>query len=340
MIGGARHVVHAVRSDSFAGVERYVCDVGSELSRRGWRVRVVGGDPAAMRRALPPQVEHRAARTTAQVHRALVAMRPAPLVHAHMTAADVAAVLARPLTGGRVVSTRHFAGPRGRRGPVRAVGGLLERGLSLQIAISRFVAAGADGTTVVLLNGVPDAPDRVEVESRSVLVMQRLQAEKDTATALRAFAASGLAADGWRVQVAGRGPLEGDLRRLAEGLSVAGSVDFLGFVDRPTSVRADAAVLLAPAPAEPFGLSVLEAMAEGLPVLAADGGAHAEVVGDSGVLFPPGDVDTCAHLLRRLAADASERRRLGQAGQRRQREHLGLDRHVDELERLYRQVAR
>ena len=45
---------------------------------------------------------------------------------------------------------------------------------------------------------------------------------------------------------------------------------------------ASSSVVLAPAPAEPFGLSVVEAMAHGLAVVAAEGGAHTETVGDDG----------------------------------------------------------
>jgi glycosyltransferase involved in cell wall biosynthesis len=67
---------------------------------------------------------------------------------------------------------------------------------------------------------------------------------------------------------------------------------------------------------EPFGQVVVEAMAAGLPVVAAAAGGPAEVVTDGvdGILVPPGDVDRLAAALRRLAGDADLRDRLGQAG--------------------------
>jgi glycosyltransferase involved in cell wall biosynthesis len=113
------------------------------------------------------------------------------------------------------------------------------------------------------------------------------------------------------------------------------SAQLLGFVARPGELRRQAAVFLATAPAEPFGLSVVEAMAAGLPIVAADGGAHREILDDCGLLFPPGDVPACAALLRRLADSDSERNALGHRARQRQRDHLSLGAHVDRLEQVY-----
>ena len=338
MTDDARRVVHAVRSDSFAGVERYVCDVSGELLRRGWEVAVVGGDPKAMRQALPEGARLVPATTTAAVLRALVGLGRTPLVHAHMTAAETASVASRPVTGARVVATRHFAAPRGGSTPVRVAGRLVARGISREVAISRFVASALGGEPLVLLNGVPNRAGRPDPASRTVLVIQRLQAEKDTETAVRAFALSGLAADRWTLQVTGRGPLLDPLRQLASELGIGGATEFLGFVDDPGALRHRAAAFLATAPAEPFGLSVAEAMAAGLPVVAADGGAHGEVLGDTGLVFPAGDAAACAVLLRRLAHSPETRAHLGERAQDRQRRHLSLSGHVDRLEALYAEV--
>ncbi len=76
-----------------------------------------------------------------------------------------------------------------------------------------------------------------------------------------------------------------------------------------------AAVALAfPSRYEGFGAPVLEAMAAGCPVLAADATALPEVVGDGGMLLPAGDVDAWADALRRLVDDAAVGRALTVAG--------------------------
>jgi glycosyltransferase involved in cell wall biosynthesis len=327
--------VLAVRSDSFAGVERYLCDVALAVADRGWGVTVIGGDPAAMRRRLVPAVAFRPARTTAQVVRALVSAGPADVVHVHMTAAEVAATVAWPVTRRRFLTTRHFAGPRGESRLGRLAAPAIRRALREQIAISRFVADSIGEPSVVVANGVPDQA-QAPLTARRVTMMQRLAPEKDPLTGIRAWARSGLHEQGWRLQVAGRGVLHDGTSALARELRVDDSVDLLGFVEDTGRLLDGTTILLAPATREPFGLSVVEAMSRGVPVVAADGGAHRETVGEPRWLFPPGDAEACAVALRSLAGDAELRRRLGSQLQRRQRSLFSLDVHVDRLEQIYR----
>ena len=326
-------VVHAVRSDTFAGVERYVSEVAAVLSALGHELLVVGGDTDAMRMSLPPAVEHRAAETTAQVARELARCGRPDVVHAHMSAAELAAVVTSPAHRAPVVATRHFASRRGGSLMSRAVTRTVARGLALEISISQFVADASAPGSVVLHNGVRDQPEGRDRE-HTVLVMQRLEPEKDTATAVRAFAASGLQEQGWRLQVAGRGSQSDVVSALASELGVR--VELLGFVSDARALLAVCGLLLAPAPAEPFGLTVVEAMASGTPVVASAGGAHAETVGRDGMLFPASDVQACADLLRRAAEDVESRVRCGRALRARQERHFGLDRHVQALATAYR----
>ena len=321
-------VVHAVRSDTFAGVERYVSEVATALSAIGHELVVVGGDPEAMRAVLPPTVEHRAGETTAQVARELARCGRADVVHAHMSAAELAAVATRPAHRAPVVATRHFASRRGGSLPARAFTRTVARGLALEISISQFVADASGPRSLVLHNGVRDRPLGTERE-RTVLVMQRLEAEKDTATAVRAYASSGLQEKGWRLQIAGRGSQRDELSALASKLGV--EVELLGFVPDPQPLLASAGILVASAPAEPFGLTVVEAMASGTPVLAAAGGAHEETLGTKAHLFPPGAHEVAGCGLRALAADDGARRAEGVRLRARQQQMFGVERHVAAL---------
>ena len=329
-------ITHVVRSDSFAGVERYITEVATELASLGHEVTVVGGDPLPVRGALPAGVTHRPAASVRAVALALAAGGEQDVVHAHMSAAELAAVTTRPLHRAPVVATRHFAAQRGGSSPSRAITRTVARGLSLEISISQFVAERSGPGSVVLHNGVREQPHATDRE-QTVLVMQRHEPEKDTATTLRAFAASGLAKRGWRLQIAGRGSQGEDLRRLALALSV--EADWLGFVDRPAGLLARAGVLLASAPAEPFGFSVVEAMASGTPVVACTGGAHAETVGPQGRLFPAFDVDACAHVLDEVCRDAPGRSVYGLALRDRQQSQFSLTAHVARLTSLYSDVV-
>ncbi|MEU0372526.1 glycosyltransferase [Streptomyces sp. NPDC006283] len=117
-----------------------------------------------------------------------------------------------------------------------------------------------------------------------LLLCSRLSVEKRPGTALDALAA--LRARGLRASlvVAGDGPLKGALVRRARAERLP--VEFLGHLpDREAvaDLQAAADVCLAPGPAETFGLSALEALACGTPVVVSASSALPEVVGDAGV---------------------------------------------------------
>ncbi len=331
-------VTHVVVTDAFAGVERYVCQVADELARRGHRVTTLGGDPRRMRSELSASVDRRTARSLPQAALALGRQRGTDIVHVHMTAAEGAAWLAHPLNRAPIVATRHFARQRGSSRPARALARVTTRALAREVAISQFVAEAVAGPTVLIRNGVPDRP-QAELASTTVVMLQRLNCEKMPDVGLRAWALSGLADRGWRLVVAGLGDLGPSLTRLAVDLGVDRSVCFAGQVEDTDRLLAGSSILVAPAPAEPFGLSVVEAMAHGVPVVAADGGAHRETVGDSGALFAVGDPRAAADALVTLGRDVDLRRAMGSRLRRRQQELFSLSRHVDELEALYRLVV-
>jgi alpha-1,6-mannosyltransferase len=147
-----------------------------------------------------------------------------------------------------------------------------------------------------------------------LLLCSRLSVEKRPATALDALAA--LRERGMRVSmvVAGDGPLKASLVRRAHADRLP--VHFLGHVpDREAvaDLQAAADVCLAPGPAETFGLSALEALACGTPVVASASSALPEVVGDAGVAAADTGADFAAAVLDLLARPDQARRRAARA---------------------------
>lgn len=332
-------ITFCVRSHAFAGVERYIAYVAPELFRRGWDVTVLGGEETRMQRELRGVPFLRAA-TTREVFDQL-RRTPSDLVHTHMTAAEVAAVIDQRLHRWPLVTTRHFAANRGSTRPARLVGRFVFRSLSAQISISRFVAEKIHEPSVVILNGVP-AVDVERTPRPQVLIAQRLEPEKSTEVALSAWARSSLPKRGWKLLIAGDGQERQRLEARASRLQLGRSVEFLGHRADMSLLMGQSSVLLAPAPAEPFGFSVAEAMATGLPVVAAAGGAHPETVGAvrEDWLFPPGDAEAAACALDALCEEDGLREEYGAALRSWQRQHLSVLAHVDQLEALYRQVLR
>ena len=105
---------------------------------------------------------------------------------------------------------------------------------------------------------------------------------------------------------------------------------------------ARAGIFLAPRPDEAYGLSVLEAMAAGLPVVAAGGGGHLETVGrlEHAALYPPGNLAAAADLLTGLAEDAERRGALATAQQLLQRSSFTLETQERATDAVYRRVLR
>ncbi len=88
---------------------------------------------------------------------------------------------------------------------------------------------------------------------------------------------------------------------------------------------------------DPFPQVVLEAMANGLPVIASavDGALEMVVDGETGILVPPGDAQALANAILRLLGDRSLARRMGQNGRARVAETYSLERVVGQMDKLY-----
>jgi glycosyltransferase involved in cell wall biosynthesis len=337
-------IVHAVCTDAFAGVERHVAVLAAAQQAAGHDVVVIGGERKAMLSALGPRpVGHIGARSVVRVAVELGGHRDADVVAVHMTAAEIAAAVSLPTRDIPIVATRHFAALRGSSSrAAHIVAAMAARRITRQIAVSQYVASRVDGSAEVVLSGVPSEPDGVDADARErvVLVAQRLEAEKRTADALEVFARSGLAERQWRLVVAGEGRCRASLERLARSLRIESSTAFLGRVDDVGHLMRTAGLLLAPRPDEALGLTVLEAMAHGLPVVACAGGGHLETVGQeaSEVCYQPGALEEGAAILHRLATTPDERNDVANVLRDAQRRRFTVARQAAATEAVYRSI--
>ncbi len=291
------------------------------------------------------------------------------LVHAHFWMSGLASVQASGglLTSVPVVQTFHALGSVKRRhqgdadtSPAERID--LERGLCRDV--SHVVATCSDEVFELRRLGLrsdrvsivpcgvdtsvftPDGPVAPRGERPRLLVLGRLVERKGQDDAVRALRA---VPDAELVVVGGppTGQLAGDpevrrLRAVAAQAGVADRLVFTGSVARadvPAWVRSADVVLAVPW-YEPFGITPLEAMACGRPVVATAVGGLVDTVADgvTGDLVPPRDPERLGAVLAALLADPDRRAAYGAAGVARVRERYRWSRVVADTEAVYRQV--
>jgi phosphatidylinositol alpha 1,6-mannosyltransferase len=138
------------------------------------------------------------------------------------------------------------------------------------------------------------------------------------------------------------GPAEAELRAQVERLHLGERISFLGFVRDADllSLRRSSDIFAIPSEAELQSLATMEAMACGLPIIAADAWALPELVhsNENGFLFQPGNSEEMAHYIDILVDDADMRARKGEESLQIITKHDRLQ-VLTEWEELYRRMA-
>ena len=298
---------------------RFVADAVERVRERGLRVEVVspasfphygiayGAGVVGNLRRQPAKALLLPAMLASFTRAARRAARDADVVHAHwLPSGAVGLLTGRPVVVQLWGSDVELA----RRAPALARAVL--RRVRLVVCASRALAAAARELGAREVRVIPsgiELPESIgeEAEPPEVLFAGRLSPEKGILELVEA-------ARGMRLVVAGDGPLRP---------RVPGA---LGFVPHGELERllARAAVVACPSHREGYGIVCAEAMANGRPVVASAVGGLLDLVadGETGLLVAPGDVRALRSALERLLADAPLRRRLGQAGRLRIREHF------------------
>jgi glycosyltransferase involved in cell wall biosynthesis len=147
-----------------------------------------------------------------------------------------------------------------------------------------------------------------------ILVTRNLEPIYDIATAIRAFASVLERAPRARMTIAGSGPQRAELEQLATALGVSERVRFTGRLDNSElpGLYRTASVALNPSLADNMPISLLEAMASGVPIVSTNVGGIPHLVedGKTAVLVVPGDPERMADAQLRVLGDADVARGL------------------------------
>lgn len=166
--------------------------------------------------------------------------------------------------------------------------------------------SGADGRTRQRIRNEWGVKD----EHFVVICVGRFVPVKNQMSLIRVTSALANEIPNLRLILVGTGPLEANLREEAENRAILDRIGFLGFRSDIAACLQGADCYALPSTTEGLPLSLLEAMAAGLPVVASAVGGIPEAMADPpcGILFPSGNVELVVDALRRLAKDASFRR--------------------------------
>lgn len=143
-----------------------------------------------------------------------------------------------------------------------------------------------------------------------------------------------------RLVVIGAPKKKGGIEKLIGRLGIGNRVTFTGRIDQQAFVRqyAKASVAVVPSLYEGFGLPAGEAMACRVPVISTTGGALSEVVGNAGILVPPGDPAALSAAIERLLDNPEESKRLADRGYKRVHDCFTWNRAAEKTVAAYREA--
>ena len=248
--------------------------------------------------------------------------------------------------GGFLDFYRHRCGPLGRL-MVRFVLNRAARIVTLSDEGARRIAGITANPRVRVIPNMIDTRLfrrvwRRRRDSAELLFLGRFDATKGVEELLAAAATLRARFPRLRLVIAGAGDATAIAVR-ARALGIADAVELPGWVggEHKQVLLERAAAFVLPSHVENMPISVLEAMAAGLPVVATSVGAIPEVVehGVPGLLVPPRDARALALAIEALLADPERRQRMGEAGHARAARYYSVERVMPRLEAMYRALG-
>ncbi len=140
--------------------------------------------------------------------------------------------------------------------------------------------------------------------------------------------------------VIGQPKQNGIIENLVVKLGVGDVVHFTGRIDNEdfADYYAKSTIAVVPSLYEGFGIPAAEAMACGVPLISTSGGALPEVVGDAGMIVPPGDADALARAISHLLDSSDDRKKYAQAGLARVNSVFSWKKAAQEVVDVYREA--
>lgn len=143
-----------------------------------------------------------------------------------------------------------------------------------------------------------------------------------------------------RFLIVGDGAIGEDLKHMVETLNLSSKIKFLGYREEIFDILRYADIFVQPSVEEGFGISILEAMAMGKPIVASRVGGIPEIIKDGvcGFLVPPADKYALAQAIIRLLDDESLIRKMGHKAKAIVKDYFSIEKMVRSYEDIYRHM--
>jgi glycosyltransferase involved in cell wall biosynthesis len=256
------------------------------------------------------------------------------IAHHHLSRLRLRALVQAGGPRKTVMHVHGYIGPREAR-PERIDVRLADAVIANSEAAARWIPEGA--RVHVIYPGIRVTSEHLHRPERSSVVIgtaARLMPMKGLSVLIEAMGQLRSRCD-VHLEIAGEGPLRGELEKQIAQMRLQDSIRLLGWV-RMNAALARWDAYVQPSLEESFGMAVLEAMAAGLPVIVTDAGGLPELVNDRcGLIVPRGSAAALAEAIERLAACQPLRTALGAAGFRRAKSDFTEERMAEEIVAVY-----
>ena len=359
------NILFVINSLNYGGAERYVNVLSSALVERGDKVIIISTGGTTVNQ-LNKKVIHKKVDTvgdsskdglikTARSIESICKNNQIDLVHCNSVTAFRAAKLAKRLTKVPVIYTAHAV----EQSEIPVVGAEIDAKVDKVIAVSNFIRHHLRKTGLLsskinlVYHGVdtnkfrertmkPELKSYFGIKSneRVIMCVARLSPEKGISQLIKAIPIVLERGNNIKVVFVGDGAHRKEYEKLAKDLGVENKVLFLGAKGNVEEILSIADVFCLSSINEALSFAILEAMAEGKPVVATRVGGVPEAVVDkvTGLLVPPGNTRWMASAINRLLEDKRFARKLGLNAKNRVKQDFRFDRMFNETLNTFYEV--
>ena len=347
-------IIHLVSNKVWGGGEQYVLDLATEFASRGNDVAIVSRNINAVTHrftdaglpvttmALKGDID-----IISPIKLARLIGKEQPVVlHVHNFKDATTALRARTLSRNsnvRIVMTRHLVKPA----KIKSLYNRLDAMIFVShLAKNEFMSTSPVIDTAkvhVIHNSIKQLPattDNGQHNGLALMFHGRLSPEKGIDVLLKAFAQAAI--PDARLVIVGSGNQEyvKELQTIAENAGIAQQVTWAGHTSDIHPLIAKADIGVCPSRArESFGLSVVEYMAHGKPVITTNNGAQPEYItdGKDGILIAPDDIGALATAMQSLVS-SEKRQAIGKAAKATFDAHLSFPIFIEKIEKVYKTI--